>query len=296
VYINVLYTAKPPIAKDDRATTNMNTPVEIRVLDNDFDLDGTLLPATLIVLPNAQPINGIVTVDNVKGTVNYTPGKNFFGADQFTYQICDNNGNCASARVFVTVINSMRPPKAQNDYATVNNGGTVTVDVVANDVDPNNSLDIATVKIMKGPSSKAKASVDLLGRITFDYSEVPNFIGVDTLVYQVCNYDGLCDMAYVFVTVKTVAEFGLIIPNGYSPNGDGINDKFEIPGIENYPGNEMLIYNRWGSLVYRKVSYKGEWDGFSNITGDELPVGSYFYVLHLNNGKGDLKGYIYLNR
>ena len=86
---------------------------------------------------------------------------------------------------------------------------------------------------------------------------------------------------------------GIIIPNVFTPNGDGRNDTFEIPGLELYEANELTILNRWGSTVYFKKGYKGDWNG------DGLNEGTYFYLLKIKstNDKWEVyKGYITLIR
>jgi gliding motility-associated-like protein/uncharacterized repeat protein (TIGR01451 family) len=91
------------------------------------------------------------------------------------------------------------------------------------------------------------------------------------------------------------------IPEGFSPNGDGINDFFVIDGLERYPNNKLTIFNRWGNIVFEGAPYTNNFDGTSNrglrVGGDELPSGTYFYILDL--GVKDIepiRGYIYLAR
>jgi len=90
------------------------------------------------------------------------------------------------------------------------------------------------------------------------------------------------------------------IPEGYSPNGDGINDLFVIVGINYYPENTIIIFNRWGDKVFEASPYQNTWDGTSTIGirmgGNELPIGTYFYLLDLGNSTDVIKGTIYLNR
>jgi gliding motility-associated-like protein/uncharacterized repeat protein (TIGR01451 family) len=90
------------------------------------------------------------------------------------------------------------------------------------------------------------------------------------------------------------------IPEGFSPDGDGINDLFVIRGINYFPDNEFVIYNRWGNKVFEASSYLNTWDGRSTrglrVGGDELPTGTYFYMLDLGDGSKVIKGTIYLNR
>lgn len=92
----------------------------------------------------------------------------------------------------------------------------------------------------------------------------------------------------------------LFIPEGFSPNIDGINDVFVIRGIENYPNNKIEIYNRWGQLVFEASPYTNNWDGKSqtgiSVGGDQLPIGTYFYLLDLGIGSPIYKGTIYLTK
>ncbi|MFB6305813.1 MAG: gliding motility-associated C-terminal domain-containing protein, partial [Flavobacteriales bacterium] len=70
--------------------------------------------------------------------------------------------------------------------------------------------------------------------------------------------------------------------NAITPNGDGVNDTWTIPGISNFPNNEVKIYTRWGQRIFFKENYnngKG-WDGTQN--GTILPAGTYYYVINLN--------------
>ena len=90
------------------------------------------------------------------------------------------------------------------------------------------------------------------------------------------------------------------IPAGFSPNADGINDAFVIRGIENFPANSFQVFNRWGDQVYGMDNYSNSWNGDSNkgvrVGSNELPVGTYFYVLDLGDGSKAFKGTIYLSK
>lgn len=89
------------------------------------------------------------------------------------------------------------------------------------------------------------------------------------------------------------------VSGGLSPNGDFSNDTWMVDGLENYPENEVVIFNRWGNKVFEAAPYMNDWDGKTEfgvtIGGTELPEGTYFYILKLNDDK-TLKGYIYLTR
>ncbi len=106
----------------------------------------------------------------------------------------------------------------------------------------------------------------------------------------------------VMVTVNVhYEEYPIEISQGFSPNGDDINDQWYIRNIEYYSSNRIQIYNRWGSLVRVIEGYDNEtraWRGESEngVFGNEVTDGSYFYVISLGDGSGPLQGYVVLSR
>lgn len=92
-----------------------------------------------------------------------------------------------------------------------------------------------------------------------------------------------------------------MVYNQFSPNGDGVNEKFKISCIENFPNNVLQIFNRHGNKVYEARGYKNEWVGVSNtgfsIGNDKrVPNGTYFYVLDLGDGSPQIEGWIQIIR
>ncbi|WP_321288486.1 Ig-like domain-containing protein [uncultured Sunxiuqinia sp.] len=116
-----------------------------------------------------------------------------------------------------------------------------------------------------------------------------------------CNYNGIPNYL-------DEESCDLLIPNGFSPNGDGINDYFRVRGIYQYPNANIEIYNRWGTKVFEKENFgnipiygdpDAWWDGRANVGGSSnseiLPSGTYFLVLILD-GSTIHKGIVYINR
>ncbi|QEC52899.1 putative repeat protein (TIGR01451 family)/gliding motility-associated-like protein [Anseongella ginsenosidimutans] len=90
---------------------------------------------------------------------------------------------------------------------------------------------------------------------------------------------------------KNVA--GLWVPNVVTPNGDGKNDRLQIPGLGNFVENELVILNRWGNHVFEQKGYQHNW------TGEGLNEGTYYYLLKVKTAGGSwqaFKGYITLLR
>ncbi|RYF80579.1 MAG: T9SS type B sorting domain-containing protein, partial [Chitinophagaceae bacterium] len=72
------------------------------------------------------------------------------------------------------------------------------------------------------------------------------------------------------------------VPNTFSPNGDGINDRWVITNLADYPGAKVEIFNRWGQQVFLSYGYNRAWDG--TYLNKPLPLATYYYVITLNNG------------
>jgi gliding motility-associated-like protein len=103
-----------------------------------------------------------------------------------------------------------------------------------------------------------------------------------TTTYTLSGGTGYCaDTSPVTVTVTPRVR----IPTALSPNGDGVDDTWQIDNIGAYTGNHVLVFNRWGSKVFDTSGYgrSNEWNG--TISGQPAPIGTYYYVITLGNGR-----------
>ncbi|AYL96154.1 PKD-like domain-containing protein [Mucilaginibacter celer] len=80
----------------------------------------------------------------------------------------------------------------------------------------------------------------------------------------------------------------ITIPNTFTPNGDGINDFWEIKGLIAYESTTVDVFNRYGEKLFHSVGYSSPWDGLFN--GKQLPAGTYFYIIDMKTGKPPLSG------
>lgn len=104
------------------------------------------------------------------------------------------------------------------------------------------------------------------------------------------------ELAQFMLEIQNCPPF---VPQGFSPNGDGINDTFEISGLKNIFNYNLLIYSRLGNLIYKGDTNVDFWDGTPNqgLGGTQAPTGVYYWVLYLNDADfKDMTGWVYLNR
>ncbi|MEO1712458.1 MAG: gliding motility-associated C-terminal domain-containing protein [Bacteroidota bacterium] len=118
------------------------------------------------------------------------------------------------------------------------------------------------------------ANLSILGDLIYapgDASCYGNWM--DALSYVLCGRTD-CDTARVFVELSCAT---ILVYDGFSPNGDGINDHFVIEGLEQFIQHRLLVYNRWGTLVFESKDYQNDWTG--SWKGKALPSGTYYYIL-----------------
>jgi gliding motility-associated-like protein len=201
----------------------------------------------------------------------------------FVLTVTDKLTGCAGMdTVVVYTQDPHQPPVAVDDYDTTYVDIPVVIDILANDYDPDGGT--LTAELCGGPYNGI-AVINSDGTLT--YTPYDGFTGDDFLCYYICD-DGtpsLCDTATVYIHVLPLSDVddNIIIYNGFTPNDDGVNDRWVIEGIELYPDNEVLVFNRWGDIVKRIYGYDNAnnfWDG----TRDDnliLPDGTYYYVIKI---------------
>jgi gliding motility-associated-like protein len=86
-------------------------------------------------------------------------------------------------------------------------------------------------------------------------------------------------------------------PQGFSPNGDGFGDTWHIERLEDFPDASIVIYNRYGNIVYQEAPFSNDWNGEGNVgMAGQLPGGTYFYILDFAALGETVQGYVYISR
>jgi len=285
VIIHIAPLNDPPMGNIDIITYTGSGPILIAPLSNDTDPDvGDSISIGIIV--NLNPRAGAATL-NPDGTVSFAPDSSFAGIDTIRYILCDQHGLCDTTAIYIIF-----PVIARDDYQNAEMDQPVEIILTSNDATSANAI----ITICGSP---AHGSIVLSGS-AITYTPNEGFAGMDMFCYVLCDtLTGFCDTAYVHVNINNIVFF---VPQGFSPNADGINDFFNITGIEKYPNAEVTIFNRWGDEVW--ISGDGGYknnptQGFAGLNkqNNPLPDATYYYVLKFNvDGMKNQSGFIQINR
>ena len=236
---------QPPIASGDAARVNAGGSIDINVLANDSDADGDPLNLSIFRTSNNAKIgvNNNGTPDNPQDDfITYTPNPDFSGEDIFLYQIADGKGGSDVTKVEVTV-KANQPPIASGDAASLNAGGSIDINVLANDSDADG--DSLSLSIFR-EAHNGKAVVNNNGTPDnpqddfITYTPNANYSGDDIFLYQIADGKGGSDVTKVEVTVKAVNKLPIAIDDRATSHGD---TAVKIPVLANDsdPDGDTLI-------------------------------------------------------
>jgi hypothetical protein len=191
-----------PVAADDWIDTDGTTPVTVPVLANDADPDGPthIVPASVALV--SGPAHGTAT-RNPDGSFTYTAAAGFTGTDSFRYTVTDDNGGTSlPATAFVRV----NVPTAADDFAQATGTTPVSIDVLANDTDPdgNSHLVSGSVTVVTAPSHGTATVNPATGQIT--YTANAGWVGTDTFTYTVSDDNGATSAPATVVVITAASS------------------------------------------------------------------------------------------
>jgi gliding motility-associated-like protein len=204
-------------------------------------------------------VNGVAAGDNSGSIV---------GTEFGTYEVTITVGNCSHTESI----------EISQD--------TTVIDLAITDICEDNvyTLEVSDVEGSFNPDTASYSWTGPEGFSSTDRKITP--VGLGEYMVTVTTADG-CISIDSFVVSTTACE----IPRGISPNGDGKNDEFDLTALG---VKKISIFNRYGQEVYSKGNYTKEWHGQGG-NGDELPTGTYFYMVERSNGES-ITGWVYINR
>lgn len=224
---------------------------------------------TQVQLLNALPGAGVFSGTGVSPTGLFNPVVS--GAGSFTIRYTYNATNgCSNYKEQIVTINPTPAINAGPDKVVLE-GGVVQLT-------PALTIGGPPITFLWTPSTGLSDPTN-----PFTNSSPPDDI---TYTLTVRSDQGCMASDQVFVKVLKAP----VIPNIFSPNGDGVHDKWEIAYLGTYPGCTVDIYNRYGQVIFHSVGYGTPWDG--TVHGVPVPVGTYYYIVDPKNGRKLMSGYV----
>jgi gliding motility-associated-like protein len=184
-------------------------------------------------------------------------------------------------------------PVAVDDSVNTGKNKPLSINILGNDIDP---LGLGLVATIVGFPRNGTAF--LTGDDSVSYTPNRDFVGRDTLTYVICDNGkpSKCDTALVFITIFDDRP-DIVIYNLITPDGDGANDYWHIRNIEEYPDNNVIIFNRWGDKIveinnYNNVDLDHRWNG-TNEKNNLVPDGVYYYMIKIKDYKTIPPGWVF---
>ncbi len=294
-------------AENNTYTLDRNTTYDDDLAANVNDPSGQGVVFT--TTPVSGPENGTITL-NTDGTFTYTPNENFFGRDSVRYEVCVQNNptQCVQATAFFLVV-------IPDDDDIDSDGDSIpdVIEVGDDQLDPDDTDDDGTPDYLD-PDSDDDTIPDVVevlddprNPVDTDNDGTPDYLdtnsdddplpdideaGPDPNNPQDTDGDGLPDYRDPDQAIR--------VYEGFSPGGT--NPTWVIDGIGAFPNNRVEVFNRWGNKVYEIDGYNNTdrvWRGNANVSsfGDnEVPDGTYFYLIDLGQGDKPRTGYVVVNR
>ena len=192
-----------PVAVEDSAETKEDEELVISdLLEND-----TVVSGSRITSIDQDTSKGGTVTDNRNGSYTYIPKADFVGEDSFTYNLCDQNSNCSTAKVTISV-NDAGSPVAENDEVSTVTSVAITIsNLAAND----DITDEATISAVDDSNSSGTLSLNSNGSVT--YTPADGFMGTDTFTYSLCDDDADATCSEASVTVNVLEPVAFNIPS-----------------------------------------------------------------------------------
>lgn len=231
-------------------------------------------------------LNPAVTIANPELSITDACGLTA-GENRFVWTL--NDGMCGQKGRDTLVLTYEPAPVLLPDTVSLVFGTTQRMDVLLNDGLPANWDFAIETGVSQGILTEINAGL-------LDYQPKIGFTGSDHFTYKVCNLACVnsCSIAEVILQIAAAGECEP--PTIITPNGDGTNDAFVISCLnsDGNDGSEVSIFNEWGDEVFHAAPYRNDWNGTYN--GQDLPAGTYFWVIKMSETGGTTKGFLVIQR
>lgn len=251
-----------PIAVNDSVWIAKHSVLTFNPLTN--DTINTSVVNTVTVIKIGAYDTAYVNSNNQLNIINT---EDFLSQDTIIYSVCNPANECDTAMILLNI--GLRA-NDESEVGVNKDSATVKVNVLAND--NNFTADSLSMRIIKS----TKFTAYFVDSILVLDRNITGSCGIDTVVYEICA-GAICDSASLPISSDCYVEEYL--PTGFSPNGDGINDKLVFKFLDNSKPVILNIFNRYGDLIYENNDYGNDWDGIPRNFKKAATDGSYWYTV-----------------
>ena len=263
------------------------------------------LPANGILLLDGEPValGDTIPVEKIS-QLAFEPETNFDGVTEFLWNGYDGTAYAEQPAPVIITISENNLLRARDSEELVDEDMLfLESSLVPNVINPTGHPIIFDT----APIANVQHGILILNADgTYRYTPDEGFVGEDAFTFRVCNQDepgrqSAPECAEATVTITVRRRSSIVIFKGFSPDGDGRNDVWRIPNIEEYPNNTVQIFNRWGNRVFEATGYNNAdkaWGG-TGLTKSNVPDGTYYYLIDLGPEglqEKPLSGYLIVNR
>jgi gliding motility-associated-like protein len=262
------------------------------IAKTNFCLADTSAPITLTLIPGSfggTIIGETVVCNELNDSSLQAKG---FNGDTFTWWYSLDSG----VTWLATVVTDSIYPYSNLNAGTIYFSVEVTLGACPSDWSAPHIIDVLPLFLDAGPDTTIvigdAVQLYALGGTDYfwypsDFMDDPNSqyptVNPDvnhTYYCRVTDINGCVDTAIAIITVVPDVTT-LVIPNLFTPNGDGFNDNWVIANVDGFLNNQVSVFNLYGQLIFQVSPYLNDWDG--SYGGSNLPDGTYFYILELND-------------
>jgi CshA-type fibril repeat protein/VCBS repeat-containing protein len=285
IILNVVGTNDGPVVAGMSVTGDEDTIINGDLAPLASDLDGDTLTFSAV----QQPLHGKVII-NPDGTFTYTPEENYWGSDSFTFIVNDGHGGTASAVVAINLNSVIDDPRAVNDLMAGRINEPTRVDVLANDIDPENRIDRATVMMVDPATGNLVKELSIRGEGTYrvnsqtgaiTFTPIKDFKGQTTpIAYRFSDVDGTLFAPATF-QINVTPRFGFDSFNNLSQDRFGDAFLFNVQGhaLAQVDGNNRYLSRDIGAQLAPAPIFSGFaqpgtqiigrlYDQFGNVVGE----------------------------
>lgn len=284
VFLEVEEIFEKPVSLNDTLYIPKDSAGIINILKNDIYTNG--LNTDSVFFLNI-PGNG--TFSYLDSTVTFRPTIGFVGELSIYYYLRDLKDSISNISTIFIKVNQIPSAMDRCGIQTLINQ-SILINPFEFALNGTEAIDKSKIDLVAAPEKGLLSNYNPINNF-ITYTPNNNFIGIDSFIYRIYDVDGL-KSNNILICIEIINEIPVKTNGIISPNGDGINDILTFENIDNYPDNEVIIFDRNWNEVFHVNAYSSTnyWDA------QNLGTGTYYYYvkIKLNNQEKIIKGYISL--